>query len=326
MRGLFMKIAISYRDEGNGKGAFFDHFTLRAMTGVETVIVAQQNQATTSFANLVNYRNGHNQYGLPLNTNIPQTTTDAKESGFIFIPGYTRDSDNKQPTSHTQRLTFENELIAKARLRGQPVLAVCAGSWTLWQNYNGTVKEVVDHNYGGAMPRMSSAKPQVCNNKMIHQVVPKAGTYLAGAIKSCHAFPVNSVHWKAPDAPSASVSSLLEVSASAQQDDHLAPQSRQQHQMKPEPSIEAFETRFGVPMIGAQWHPEAFNPEEEDSSSHQAIFSFMVASGRTYLNRGKLNQEFSALVSKCKGTFFAQGKVSSEFSKPEELSSMGLKT
>lgn len=321
-----MKIAISYRDEGKGKGAFFDHFTLRAITGVETEIVVQQNHAVTNFANLINYRNGHNEHGLPLNTSIPHTTSDPKESGFIFIPGYTRDSDNKKSTAHTQRLIFENELIAKARLRGQPVLAVCAGSWTLWQSYNGTIKEVSDHNYGGAMPRMSSYRPLVCNNKMIHKVVPKAGTYLAGTIKNGDAFPVNSVHWKAPDEPSASVASLLEVSGSSQQDNLIAPMSRQQHQMKPEDSIEAFETRFGVPMIGIQWHPEAFNTEEQGSSPHQAIFSFMVASGQTYLNRETLNQEFSALVSKCKGSFFAQGKISSEFSsKPVEVPSMELK-
>lgn len=304
-------IAISYREESHGKCAFFDHFTLRVMTGYQTVICKPDDKSIINIANYINLRGGDpTKYALPLNPDIPTTVDDwAKQSGFIFIPGYTRKSDKDQPADHVKRVKYEKELINKARLRGQPVLAVCAGSWTLWENYGGCVVSVSDHNYGGAMPRLSTVSPCVSNNKMIHQVTPTRGSYLAGAIQSNASFAVNSVHWKAPkENASASVMNLLEVSAYSKQDDELAPHSRQGHIMKPENCVEAFETKYGVPMIGIQWHPEAFNPREKDHKIHKSIFDFMVSAGKTYLNRQKLNEEFKASIADSRNSLFSHKK------------------
>lgn len=315
-------IAVSYRDEAWGKGAFFDHFTVRKMTGKNTVICKPEDMTTINIANYINLRSGDpKRYPLPLCADIPATADDwAKESGFIFIPGYTRESDNKQPDAHKKRIAFEKELIRKARLRGQPVLAVCAGSWTLWESFGGSVKEVSGHNYGGAMPRLSTQGPEVCNNKMIHKVAPIAGTNLAGGMKSTESFAVNSVHWKAPDEKSMPKGSgLLEVSAYSSQDDSLAPKSRLGQKMKPEKCVEAFETTHGVPMMGIQWHPEAFNPSDGGASKHQSIFSSMVNAGQTYKNRQKLNQEFKTLVSKSHNHFFFKNQNKPAAPKPTEL-------
>lgn len=302
------KIAISYREESNGKSAFFDHFTLRVMTGHQTVICKPEDTTSINLANYINLRGDDpTKYALPLNADIPTTVDNwAKKSGFIFIPGYTRESDTKQPANHVKRIRYEQELINKARLRGQPVLAVCAGSWTLWENYGGRVATVSDHNYGGAMPRLSTENPSVCNNKMIHRVKPTKGSYLAGAIQSKRSFVVNSVHWKAPhEESSIDTMKLLEVSAYSKQDSELETKTRQSNIMKPEKCVEAFETKYGVPMMGIQWHPEAFNPKDEAFQTHQSIFSFMVTSGKTYLNRQKLNKEFKASVAHNRSVLFS---------------------
>ncbi|MFA5959822.1 MAG: gamma-glutamyl-gamma-aminobutyrate hydrolase family protein [Tatlockia sp.] len=319
-----MKIAISYRAESWGKAAFFDHFTVRAMTKLETVICKPNDTPEVDIANYINSRGGDKKKcPLPINSDIPETVTDwAESSGFIFIPGYTRDSDNLQPESHKQRLQFEQQLINKAQLRGQPVLAVCAGSWTLWETYGGTTKEVSDHNYGGAMPRLSASQPKVCNNKMIHKATPVPNTFLSGIAGGVSPFAVNSVHWKAPDDLAEKPIELLEVSARSQKDDALAPNSRQGQKMQPDDCVEAFETKCGAPMIGIQWHPEAFNPKEANAKNHKSLFSFMVGAGQTYLQRRKLNEEFKKNIGQSKIRFFTDKPGNIDPNLPSKTSDM----
>ena len=310
-------VAIAYRDDGGGKGAFFDHFTLRNLTGWATEITHPEGISTVDFANWVNYRNGEQLYGLPMNTNLPALSADeAVNSAFLFIPGYTRDADDKQLPIHQARIAYEKKLISKAMTRGQPVLAVCAGSWTLWQAYGGEVIPVTDHNYGGAMPRLSKSKPEVCNNKMIHRVDLSPHSFISGAMGFKEVITekplVNSVHWNAVDNTAHKLPLTLEVTAIAVKDDEIAPFSRQQKKMQPQESVEVFETKFGVPMLGIQWHPEAFNPGE--NLRQESIFKFMKEAGQTYLNRKALNTEFQKVWSSPTShtTFFANPKTNSD--------------
>ena len=78
--------------------------------------------------------------------------------------------------------------------------------------------------------------------------------------------------------------------------------------MQPDDSVEAFETKFGVPMLGIQWHPEAFNPGE--NPRQESIFKFIKEAGHTYLNRKALNKEFKeAWSNKAPNTtFFGNSK------------------
>lgn len=308
-----MKVGISFRNEAHGKGAFFDHFTLRKMTGQETVIVKDTAASTVEFASYINSREGDPQkYTLPLRAGLPETLENFGETaGFIFIPGYTRDSDSKQPAEHRARLAFEKRLIEKARYRGQPVLAVCAGAWTLLDAYGIGVHEVDDHNYGGAMPRLSTQGARVCNNKMIHRVEIAESSHLAHAMRVNENPQVNSVHWKAASEGDFLEESQLAPAASSVRDDAIAPNSRQQAQMQPEDCVEAFETKRGVPMLGIQWHPEAFNPTDANAAPHQAIFNFMAKTANTYLNRRRVNQEFKDKLSSDLLRFFKQDKSES---------------
>ncbi len=290
-------IAISYRDEGNGKGAFFDHLTVRHMTSWSTQLVTDESIPTTPFASYLNSREANSDYGLPGNSNLPDTSPNyAENAAFIFIPGYTRDSDTKQPPNHVKRLKYEKDLIRKAKYRGQPILAVCAGSWTLWESFGGTLKAVADHNYGGAMPRMSTSSAQVCNNKMIHDIETVRNSFVHNAMFSkksiINSTSVNSVHWNAVDDLSLVHTNNLKISANSKRNDAIAPKSRQSELMKPESCVEAFETIHGTPMVGIQWHLEAFNPGEANAKMHQGIFEALKTAGETYNNRQELNKEF----------------------------------
>ncbi len=291
---------ISYREDGHGKGAFFDHFAVRKMTGWISNIIAAPNADTTTLASYINYRAGNNKYGLPANENLPEQANDyGIDAAFIFIPGYSRESDKQKSPIHTARLGNEALLIRKAIYRGQPILAVCAGSWTLWQAYGGDLIQVNDHNYGGGMPRLSADSAGVCNNKMLHRVRPKAGTLLAQAMskqpETIQDIPVNSTHWQALDPQSKLISKNVQVNACSIKDNNLAPNSRQGLQINPDYCVEGFETIHGVPMIAVQWHPEAFNPDQHTAKPHQGIFKVIQDAGLTYLNRRKLNNEFTEL-------------------------------
>lgn len=290
-------IAISYRDEGHGKGAFYDHLTLRHMTGWNTKVATSNSFPTTKFASYINYREGYGSYGLPLSSDLPEASLNyGKNAAFIFIPGYTRDSDNSQPENHLTRLAFEKEMIRKAKCRGQPILAVCAGSWTLWESFGGAVKPISDHNYGGAMPRIGKSKARICNNKMIHDIDAVEGSFVHRAMfgkTDQKKTAVNSVHWNAVDESTLDAASNVVVSANSNQNNLIAPKSRQSKQMKPENCVEAFETIHGAPMIGIQWHPEAFNPSDDNAAPHKGIFDALKVAGATYKNRQRLNKEFT---------------------------------
>ena len=45
---------------------------------------------------------------------------------------------------------------------------------------------------------------------------------------------------------------------------------------------EAFETLFGSPFPGIQWHPEAYNPGDSSTTDHLNILRYMVKAGDAY--------------------------------------------
>jgi gamma-glutamyl-gamma-aminobutyrate hydrolase PuuD len=296
-------IVITYREDGKtaGKAAFFDHVTFRNATGVKTAIAAPKELPATQFYSYLNYREGHNYYGLPGNLGRPQAVNSKTiaDCGLIVIPGEARVTATANPDAARARKKHELELIRQARLRGQPVLAICAGSWRLWQAYGGKTKAVSDHNYGGAMPRLSTTGAKVVNNKQIHRINLTVNSMLAKAMyrkKAIGQPTVNSVHWLAAD--SSSTPKMLEVVATTKQDNAIAANNRQGSLMKPtKGSVEAFETKFGAPMIGVQWHPEAYNPKDPASlapTQHIQLLQFMMEAGRAYQRRREVVKELNA--------------------------------
>ncbi len=283
-------IGISFRhDEGKRMhGAFFDHYVFRNIAKRRTHILTSPQ---TSLQKLTEF-SAQSVFSLNMKDNgkkiIPIRHEDASHDGLIVIPGYSRQLYDEE------RIAFENELIRKARLTGQPVLAICAGSWTLWNAYGGTTKAVEDHVYS-SMPYIVS-DGGIGNNKQIHQVVLKQHTFTYGALSKpgLAACPtVNSVHWLAPDPQS--LPNILEISATAKIDEHIEVSSRQGELMQPEEnSVEAFETKYGAPMIGIQWHPECFYTKQHKTSEqkrHLSLIEYMVLAGDTFQAKKRMLAE-----------------------------------
>lgn len=324
-------VAISYRDEGNGKGAFYDHYTVRRITHTLTVMGTPPTMSTETFASYRNYLAGYNKLALSLNADLPESYPSVFEyAGLLFIPGRARETEDKRPAVHEARSKHEQKLIREAILHGQPILAVCAGSWQLWEYFGGHTVNVTDHNYGAGMPRILN-NGKVGYNKQIHRIKITENSLLAASMGYTaetvqQARPsVNSVHWAAPDM--SSTPDALIVTAHAVRDNLIAPNSRQGGIMAVQANTaEAFETKQGAPMLGVQWHPEAYNADDKASMSSKnqlAILQYMAQAGHTYQNRRRVVQELQnkfKLSSANTATLFSDASsTTSEFFLPSSL-------
>lgn len=296
-------ITISYRnDQGkNMHAAFFDHYTMRRATAHYTNIALAPHLSIYNFQQFA--ETVVHELAVTVEDRgkriVPLVIADsADESGLLFIPGRPREGADKE------RRKYEKQLIKKALNRGQPILAVCAGSWQLWKAFGGTTQSVLDHCYA-SMPRIG-VNGDVVNNVQIHRIKLTANTIVAGAmqIKSVGAAlatrpKVNSVHWEAPDEKN--VPALLEISAVARVDEGLAPNSRSgKGQMQPtRGSVEAFEMKHGVPTVGIQWHPEACFKYKQtlEDKRHSNILKTMAEAGDAYQAKRKMLREFKEKAS-----------------------------
>ncbi len=284
----FSPIIISYRNESHGGGAYYDHYTIRKATRADTIIAHSGQMEILAFDQSI-------KFSLPTPTSYSDFTQISDKSGLLVIPGRSREIETKRSVDHRIRSEFEQNLIKNALLRGQPILAMCAGSWQLWQAMGGSIVTVEDHNYGAGMPRISQTHGNIGYNKQIHRIRITEDNLLKNIMRvsSSDRPSVNSVHWMAPYGPSKPARVI--ISAITVQDDDIAPNSRQSRKMKPTAdSVEAFENEFGAPVMGIQWHPEAYNESDKadlESQKHLGIIKFMAAAGTTYFNKRRVLKE-----------------------------------
>lgn len=300
-------IVIAYRND-QGKmmhGAFYDHYTLRKITQRKTCVARGKEQSTTTFKNFIDQTT----FALGVQENkgtrtIPSEYDSEKNAGgLLVITGRPRQDTD------LARKKNEEELIRQAKLRGQPILGICAGSWRILESYKGKTVSVQDHCFSN-MPRIV-INGTVGNNVEIHKIKLTENTILSGTMSlgkmnHLNLYPsVNSVHWEAADKKN--FPTQLEASAHSIQDKVAAPNNRQ-GQMKPEEdSIEAFESKDGAPVLGIQWHPEAyFNGKKDlESERHRNILKYMAKAGDAYQAKQKMLVEFKQLVTS-KAGFFSQ--------------------
>ncbi|MBN9413311.1 MAG: gamma-glutamyl-gamma-aminobutyrate hydrolase family protein [Candidatus Paracaedimonas acanthamoebae] len=291
-------IVIAFREEGDGKGALYDHYTVQRITKYPTQISAHENMRTkklTEYQRTVTYSltygNKHN------GQIIPETINNAFEGGLLFIPGRARVNE-----FDSFRKEHEENLLKQAFLRGQPILAICAGSWRLWESLGGKLEEVEDHCYGGGMIRISETTGEVGYNKQIHRVKVHKDTLLRSIMGTAvdERPSVNSLHWKAPS--SKKIPTLAKISAISVADNKIAPNTRQGEQMSPEEgTIEAFENMHGAPFLGIQWHPEAYTRADSEDmvpEKHLAILEYMAKAGQAYHHKRLMLKELEELTLK----------------------------
>jgi len=178
--------------------------------------------------------------------------------------------------------------------------------------------ETTGHNYRGGMPRMSENGNKVVNNKQIHRIEIENESILQQAMNEGEApakskqhshetlpgnITVNSVHWRAIDPTK--MPNWATVSATSVADASLSPKSVSTNEplMNPVDATEAFETKFGAPVVGVQWHPEAYNVDDKkdevignDPAKHVNLIRYMQKAGASYVMKKSMLNEFKGLV------------------------------
>lgn len=294
-------VLISYRND-QGKtmhGAFYDHYTIRNITQRETYITKAPDHQLDSFTYFIT-DTAVNTLGIKASQGeriIPEEEKHKNETcGLLVIPGHASSDKDSDREKH------EQSLIKKARMTGQPILAICAGSWRLWQGFGGTTKAVSGHLYT-RMPSIIS-NGGIGYNTQIHRIELQSDTVVAGAMhlnKSImHQKPtVNSVHWQVADIASLP-KDTLQISALAAADNSLTPTNRNGPMTPESKEIEAFETKHGAPMIGIQWHPEAYYKNKEFNENgaeyHLNLITYMAKAGDAYQARKQTVAEFNKIT------------------------------
>lgn len=292
-------IVISYRghqSKKDGLGALFDHMTLQRSTQRSTVALYHQDQQVSRPAQ-ARFREALRQHSalLPYGAGHAAVTS-SNQGGLFVIPGRVR-----KLADEPCRLAHEKQAIKIARLTGQPMLGICAGSWRIWQHMGGSLIQVTDHSYGGGMLRLSKKDGKTVGyNKQVHNIRIEAHSLLElsmkkGAQELPERISVNSVHWKAVD-PNSTPSSL-QIGAWSERIPGLVIGKRQKNQFyqPQEATPEAFESKFGAPILGIQWHPEGYNHGDSkwDSSPHIRLLTYMAKAGDAFAAKRVMLQEFN---------------------------------
>lgn len=185
-----------------------------------------------------------------------------------------RDSFQRRNDEYQNRSDYEQKLVTFARNHGIPVLGVCGGSWQLYRNFGGTTVLLNSEQYENHAKKMS--------DNDAHSVTAEPETMLAG-IMGTNPISVNSTHWASISIDDFA-SGMRRLFGELIDCDRLIDISAFENGNSPE----AFETRYGVPMMGIQWHPETFLPGmdgydlmkdmfgDEQIRSSKEIFKFML--------------------------------------------------
>lgn len=303
-------IAISYRghqSDKDGMGMVFDHVRLQDITKYKTkVLVAKNVQETVSELLNSAWQNhpvpppSHKKHSMKVT--YPRLITDCGNIGLLIIPGRARAVEN-EPV----RLAHEYRVIRNALNRGQPIIGLCAGSWRLyeqlliWTQYsaklnkdtaklatlhetNITLVEVEGHNNRSGMLRLSNCQKNVgygvkaVNNRQMHDIILNDSLLKSVLDYETDRITVNSVHWKAVNPDNLPLNT--KISAVAAMNARLCKTSQ-------EGCVEAFETEFGSPIMGIQWHPEGYNAD----SGHGNLFKYMAQAGSAYAAKRRMLDE-----------------------------------
>ncbi len=241
---------------------------------------------------------------------------------------------HRKNKEHSERASYELALIDMARTRGIPIMAVCAGSWRLLESYGGEVHTLPEsersvHRATGDVGVWDISHDIDVDTSSTMSSMMKVGPKMGAA---------NSTHWAvaSEDSPgkltrragAEDPNAMLAVSARTggettktlleAQDDTPSITLTSPN----EPTVEAFESKYGAPNIGAQWHPESYLPGmlgEHDGSAEiqkgsKNLFTALGKAAATSRTRASgivpsLNKEggvFKILVQSAEG--YLEGK------------------
>lgn len=295
-------ILIAYRQDGNGKGAFYDHYTLQNHTQHQTCVAKHPelpSSALKTYAGSQTHALTFGDVDPQISKKLPPNAIYNTQGGLLVIPGVTRDDHDHPDTDHQKRMKFEKALIQDAMNRGRPVLGICGGSWQIYDWAGGCFVAVKDHAYA-RMPNIGT-NGDVVYNIQVHGVKIEKDSLVAIAMEGKRPdsdihLNVNSVHWKACDDKAVPINFKISAKSATAPDIQL--KNRAGAQMKPQTdTIEAFETDQGAPVIGIQWHPEAYGfsgakLKALDSAKHKSLLLFMAKAGDAFAAKQTMLEEF----------------------------------
>ncbi len=317
-------MVISYRghaSEKDAQGMLFDHMRFQQITKFPTRTLVPADQTLEKkieglFLDVLKKHPAQLLFGEKNKDkiNYPPFVQSCANAGLLLIPGRVRAVED-EPI----RLIHEYQVIRGALNRGQPILAVCAGSWRVWEQMvvwtqypnetnlpahnlshwhekNKTLVDVKDHNYNGGMIRLGVDGTGAVYNVQIHDIVAQPNSMVGAHLKNQnYRTTANSVHWKAVN-PQKGPKNVT-ISATSASNPSLQKKSRQSEVMKPDEGVaEAFESTFGAPILGLQWHPEGYKTTEA-GGFHSNVVKFMAQAGSAYAAKRAMLKEF---VSKSK--------------------------
>jgi len=292
-----------HQNDKDAKGIFYDHYVLQRSTQHPTVISIIP-EKEYPFSDLTTYVR-QNPYRIEKGTDIdgkmfPDIHIPGQEgTGLLVIPGRMRAQEYDE-----DRASHEKHLIREALKRGQPILALCAGAWRLWDScrqleaypsYEQEIDEGLQTTEGhvySRMMRLSQRTGDIVYNIDMHKVDIDPQSLLSRVVTN-KKLDVNSVHWKVVDQAKKPKNLLISAVSVTQDEGIKVPRLGTVFSKAGE--AEAFENVDGAPILGIQWHPEAYNPSDSRSDSHLNILKFMAKAGDAYRLKRSLIYELDQL-------------------------------
>lgn len=314
-------IGIIHRDDNKGGGSYYDHLTIQTLTNSCTYALCK-NDSVLAKNTAESYKSQE-----VITRKLPKGYPEMQEKpsnnyGALFIPGFSPSSKigNRQ-AAFKDRNQHSYNAIRYALLRGQPILAVCGGMWELAYAYHKQSKfanknqankdtdthdcrdfeklliEANGHSYRGGMPRIT-ASGRVGHNKDIHTVQLKKNTLLRAAMQpNKHSslpqtIPVNSVHRYALNREYLRQTNL-KVSALATRSQDLEAANFCPPAPDHAEAIEPSDDYISAPVLGIQWHPEAYvdNHTDDHARYHSQLIQYMNLAGSAYIKKCRMLNE-----------------------------------
>ncbi|MEM7555894.1 MAG: gamma-glutamyl-gamma-aminobutyrate hydrolase family protein [Cyanobacteria bacterium P01_A01_bin.84] len=236
---------------------------------------------------------------------------------------YDKTKDARKYNERESRSNYEQKLIEVAKTRGIPISAVCAGSWELLQSYGGEVKTIPEGDRD-----IHKASKSNDTWKIGHKVDVKGGSMLSGMMnkegQKQDINDVNSTHWASPHRKGEKLvkrdnqekdrdqdpNKMLDISATAPAKTNTWFEGKASNKQQQESTVEAFESKFGAPTLGIQWHPESYLPgmlgeeqgSEEARKGSQAIFKGMAEAALTSKRKKAVVKELESMNRKRKAS------------------------
>ncbi len=311
-------ITVSHREDGHGTGAFWDHYTLRRATQRGTAI-SHHRDLDPVVAPAGPGKRG--QFAGPMPGHEPQSSTGLGR-GLLFIAGGNYGLNSETPRNkahvpsgdaearHKLRGQHETYLLQQAKLTGRPVLSVCGGSWRVLESFGGSTRGVQPNTHQTRKMPYLTTTGAIAKVASEHGISISPGTMLSDMFKDEQGnrpTKVNSAHWAVAEESAqgrlkgvalvgSTKNPLLQVSArgpTALDPPYIGKTGDFHHS-----SVEAFESRHGAPIMGIQWHPEAYDrgfTATEQQANHRLLNS-MAKAGDTYDARREMTADFSKWV------------------------------